>query len=117
MSEDWAAIAAEVAGAIGDVGYTATLLRRGAPTGPEWEPVPGPDTRHTVKLLGDTIALGLIGGTAINAGDRRELMAAETIAPTPADRMQIGSTVYAIIRAEPYAPGGAALFYDLILRA
>lgn len=117
MSENWGAIAAEVAAELGDVGHVGTLIRPGVPTGPEWNPTPGPDQRIPVKLLGDALALGLVTGTTIQAGDRREMMAAEGTTPTPADRMEIGGTTYAIIRAEPYAPGGEALFYDLILRA
>ena len=115
--EDWTAIAAEVAGAVGDVGHAATLLRRGIPTGPEYAQTPGPDRRIPVKLLGDTLALGLIDGSTIKASDRREMMAAEGTTPGAGDRLQIGTTIYAVIRAEPYAPGGVALFYDLILRA
>ncbi|MDQ7776288.1 MAG: hypothetical protein Q4615_10545 [Paracoccus aminovorans] len=87
------------------------------PTGPEWDQTPGADQRIPVNLLGDTIALGLVNGSAIQAGDRREMMAAEGTTPTPADRLQIGAVTFSIVRAEPYAPGGVALFFDLILRA
>lgn len=117
MSENWQAIAAEVAGALGDVGHRAMLLRKGEKVGPEWDPSWGPDLEIPVKLLGDTLSLGLIDGATIHASDRREMMAAEGTTPTLADRIQIGATIFAIIRAEPYAPGGEALFYDLILRA
>lgn len=117
--EDWNAIADEVAEALGDVGHNATLLRLGGrdPNSPEYDPVYLPGHEIPVKLLGDTLALGLVNGTAIQANDRREVMAAEGTTPTPADQLRIGGTQYAIIRAEPYAPGGVALFYDLILRA
>lgn len=117
MGEDWTSIAAEVAAAVKDTGHGATLIRKGPPTGPEWDQTPGADQRIPVNLLGDTIALGLVSGSAIQAGDRREMMAAEGTTPTPADRLQIGTVTYSIVRAEPYAPGGVALFYDLILRA
>lgn len=117
MPENWTRTAAEIAAALGDVGHAGTLIRRGAPTGPSYDPTPGPDERVPVKLLGDTLALGLIDGTAIQAGDRREMMAAEGTTPTPADRMEIGATTYAIVRAEPFAPGGVAVYFDLILRA
>lgn len=117
MPENWLGIAAEVAGALGDVGHTATLLRPGPATGPEWSPMPGPDIEIPVKLLGDTLGLGLIDGATIQASDRREMMAAEGTTPTPADKLRIGATTYAIIRAEPYAPGGEPVYFDLILRA
>ncbi|MFC3169226.1 hypothetical protein [Paracoccus fontiphilus] len=116
MAEDWTAIAAEVAGALSDVGHAGTLLRKGGFTGPEYDPTPLPDQQIPVRLLGDTMALGLIDGSTIHAGDRREMMAAEGTVPTPADRLRIGATEYAIVRAEPYAPGGVPLFFDLILR-
>lgn len=116
MAEDWQAIAVEVASALGDVGHAATLVRPTF-TGPDHDREPAPDQLTPVRLLGDAMALGLINGTTIQAGDRREMMAAEGTTPTPAHRLRIGTTDYAIVRAEPYAPGGAALFYDLILRA
>lgn len=117
--EDWTAIAAEVADALGDVGQAATLIRKGArdPASPEWDTAFLPDQEFPVKLLGDALGLGLIDGTVIHASDRREMMAAEGVTPTPADRLVIGDTSYAIVRAEPYAPGGQALYFDLILRA
>ncbi len=117
MPENWSAIAAEVAEALGDTGHSGTLIRAGVSAGPAWDPTPGPEQRIAVKLLGDTLGLGLVDGTAIRAGDRREMMAAEGATPTPADRLQIGAVTYSIVRAEPYAPGGVALFYDLVLRA
>ncbi|WP_157001468.1 hypothetical protein [Paracoccus sp. S4493] len=116
MAEDWQAIAAEVAGALGDVGYGATLVRH-TWIGPDHDRQPGPDQLIPVKLLGDTLALGLVNGTSIRASDRREMMAAAGTTPTPADHLRIGTTSYAIIRCEPFAPGGIALYYDLILRA
>ncbi|MCZ0964307.1 hypothetical protein [Paracoccus benzoatiresistens] len=119
MAEDWNAIAAEVAGALGDVGHTAALLRPGGrdPDSPEYDPMFLPDQEISVKLLGDTMVLGLINGSTILAGDRREMMAAEGTTPTPADRLRIDGTEYAIVRAEPYAPSGVVLYFDLILRA
>lgn len=62
------------------------------------------------------MAPDLINGRFDQAGDRREIMAAEGTTPMPADRLRIGSTDYAIDRAESYAPGGGALYFDLILR-
>ena len=45
------------------------------------------------------------------------MMAVEGTVPTTADRIQIGAGTYAIVRCEPYAPGGVALYYDLVLRS
>lgn len=117
MPEDWNSVAGEVAEAIGDVGHTAMLIRDTGVTGPEWDQSHNPPTEIPVKLLGDALSIGLVDLTAVQYGDRREMMAAEGVAPDPADRLRIGDTTYAIIRAEPYAPGGVPLYFDLILRA
>lgn len=124
MAEDWGAVQAEIAEAIGDVGHIATLIRPGGrdPASPEVDPVFLPDQRIPIRLMGDTISLGLISNTygpntTIHATDRREMMAFDGTTPTPDDRVQIGDTTYSVIRAEPYAPGGEPLYFDLILRA
>lgn len=79
----------------------------------EWGPSGLPHKRFLATSHKQTLA----NGTTIRASDRREMMAAEGATPTPADRLRIGATSYAIVRCEPFAPGGVALFYDLILRA
>ncbi|MGN0933242.1 hypothetical protein [Falsigemmobacter intermedius] len=65
----------------------------------------------------DTIGLGLINGSTIRAGDVRVMMAAEGVAPTAADKLRMGGVNYAIERAEPFAPAGVAVYFDVILRA
>ncbi|WP_312526714.1 hypothetical protein [Paracoccus sp. (in: a-proteobacteria)] len=117
MAEDWIQIAAEVTGALGDVGHRATLLRPGSPVGPSHDQRPGSVVRIPVKLMGDSISLGMVDGTRIQMTDRREIMAAEGVVPAVGEHVEIGATVYEIRRAEPYAPGGEALYFDLILRA
>lgn len=117
MAEDWTGIAAEVAAALAEVGFTATLLRRGAATGPEWDPAQGPDTPHPLTVMQDTLGLGLIDGSTIRAGDMRLMCAAEGIRPTTADRVTVQGITYAVVLCEPFAPGGVDLFYDLLLRA
>lgn len=115
--EDWSATAAEVAAALDEVGFTATLTRPGAPTGPSYDPTPGTPTTHALRVMQDSLGLGLIDGTTIRAGDLRLMCAAEGIRPTTADRVTVAGVSYAIVRCEPYAPGGVDLFYELLLRA
>lgn len=115
--ENWSEIAAEVAAALDDVGFTATLHRSGGFTGPEYDPVPLPPTDHPLRVMQDTLGLGLLSGTLIQAGDLRLMAAAEGIRPTTADRMTVQGVNYAVKLCEPFAPGSVDVFYELILRA
>lgn len=115
--EDWTVIAAEVAAALRNVGFAVTLHRKGTTTGPEWDPVQGPDTPHQLTVMQDMLGLSQIDGTLIKAGDLRLMCAAEGIRPTTADRVTVQSVSYAVVLCEPFAPAGVDLYYDLLLRA
>lgn len=117
MAENWNATGAEIAAALREVGMQATLLRKGVATGPEWAPVFGPDTEHTVTVMQEEISLGLVDGETIRASDIRVMMAADGEAPTTADRLRMGGVEYTIARAHPFAPAGVAVYYDVVLRA
>lgn len=115
--EDWDATAAEVAAALAEVGFTATLTRPGTPTGPSYDPTPGTPSTHDLRVMQDSLGLGMIDGTTIRAGDLRLMCAAEGIRPTTADRVTVQGVSYAVALCEPFAPGGVDLYYDLLLRA
>lgn len=117
--EDWSAIAAEVAADLRDVGFTATLHRKGGrdPASPEHDPIFLPDTPHPLTVMQDTLGLSQIDGTLIRAGDVRLMCGAEGIRPTTADRVTVQGVSYAVVLCEPFAPGGVDLYYDLVLRS
>ena len=117
MAEDWSAVAADVRAALDDVGFVATLTRPGTPTGPEYDPTPGTPTTHSLRVMQERIGLGLIDGAAVRAGDLRLMCTADGIRPTTADRVTVGAVDYAVVRCEPFAPGGVDLYYDLLLRS
>ncbi|MCB5409358.1 hypothetical protein [Pseudogemmobacter faecipullorum] len=109
MAEDWTAIAEEVAASLAEVGFTATLIRPGVPTGPEWEPVQGPPTTHPIRVMQDTIGLGLVDGAEIRASDIRVMMAAEGVTPTTADRIALVAPASVTITGSDASPGGMAI--------
>jgi hypothetical protein len=54
----------------------------------------------------------------IQAGDRKVTVSAEglSVAPEPADRLTIGSTVWTIVSVTPTDPGGTAVVYECQVR-
>lgn len=118
MSEDWAAVAADVTAALADVGFAATLQRgstnRTSPSDPA-QAVPGANV--PVTLVQSEFGWGHVDGTLIQARDKLYLMDS-TVAPTPADLiiMPGESEPYAIIRIVPTSPGNVAVLYEVQCR-
>ncbi len=126
---DWSQIAGEVAAALGEVGYTATLCRAGASTGPEYDQIPSKPTKHELTVLNDQIRLGLVDGKEVRATDKLITVASTGVVPTQADTIVLAEpdsvTLPAdnslpglkIVRVSQTAPGGVDLLYEVLLRA
>ncbi len=119
MAEDWTAIADEVRAALEEVGFAVTLTRKGArdPLSPENDPTWLPDTTHTLTVMQDTISLGLIDGTLVRTGDTKLMVAAESTAPTTADKITLNGKAREVVIVEPFAPGGQPVYFEVLLRA
>lgn len=116
MAEDWAAVAADVAAALAEVGFAATLQRPSTGPATPWDAAPVvAGATVAVTIMQDRYALGLIDGALIRADDRRILMSS-SVAPTVADKLAIGSETLAIINVTPTAPGGTAVLYEVQAR-
>ena len=112
MSEDWAAIQAEVADAIASVGFTAYLEEMcptdGSEGGEEWAQV-GP-----ITVIDDRItrrdASGMVTGT------RRVLtIKGNGTVPVKGWRVEVRGATHRIAAVMPLAPGGVDLLFDLEL--
>lgn len=117
MAEDWTAIAAEVAEALGEF-TTVTLIKPGAETGPENNPTVGPPTEHELRaVLGDFNAFE-ISGTLIELSDRRIMVEASSgIVPTTADKVRIdGETLEIVAIPKSVAPAGVPVMYVVACR-
>ena len=105
-------------------GYTATLERPGAPTGPDWNQTPGTPARHPITvventhrvrdqsgtLIGQTLVTLTIsteGGIVPAKGDRVALVA-------PAD-VTSGTAWHEVGEPRRVAPGGVAVMYEVDL--
>lgn len=116
MSEDWSAVAAEVAAAIAEVGFAATLKRPDTGPATPWDAatvIPGAEI--PVTILSDTYDLRHIDGTLIRAQDRR-IMMASTVVPTENDRLIIAGVTHQIVRVTTLEPGGIALLFEVQAR-
>lgn len=116
-------IAAEVAAALREVGQEtgageliATLIRPAPQPQNPWDPPAGEPSEHPLAVMVESYEQNDIDGTLIRAEDRRVMMEAAGITPTTADRLKIGTDEYAILSAQPEAPGGVALFFVLQCR-
>lgn len=117
-------IAAEVAAALadgsssaGDGPLVATIVRRGAMTGPEYAPVYGPDTQHTCNVIVGSYSLRERVGTSIEASDLKVMASALDIEPNAADRIVIDGKSHEIVSATPTKPGGVVLYWTIQARA
>lgn len=115
MAEDWAAVAAEVADAIAEVGFAAVLEKPGANTGPEWAPVIGAPTTSAITIIDDTINIVNLAGTLVTQEERVLTVSTAGLAPQKADRVQVRGIWHQISRVTPIAPGGVDLMYEVRL--
>jgi hypothetical protein len=116
MSEDWAAVAAEVAGALDEVGG-AGIIRRYTKSGPDYDPTLTP-ADYACTLLQDMVDLTKMAGTLIEMNDRRVYVAASGLAitPTTADKWVLDGKEYAIKSARPLQPdpNGAVIMHEIV---
>ena len=111
MSEDWAAIAAEVDEALASVGFTSILEQRVETTGSE-----GDTYRRVgeIVVVDDRIARRDAGGMV--TGSKRVLTVSATgVVPEKGWRVEVRGEVHRIAAVMPLAPGGVDLLFDLEL--
>jgi hypothetical protein len=115
-----AAIAAEVALAYAEAGRDAgdgvgavsvTISRTGAPTGPEWAPVPGTAVDHTFIAKPSSKAYTQRTGLALGAGELVYSLVnyGVTIAPSTSDVLTIDGVNWPVQEVIPMDPAGYAI--------
>jgi len=100
---------------IGRFGFTVTLQKPGATTGPEWAPTFGPPTTHMLAAIDQNIRLMDATGTLIGTSSRVLMVEAIGVVPARADRVQVRGVWHEIVDVRPEATGGVDLFYSLTL--
>lgn len=98
-------------------GYATQVERDGAPTGPDYNPQPGPPTRHACKVVELEYSLTNRDATLVLQGDKLGLIStAIDIVPTKDDRVLLGGELYHFIDLQPLQPGGQAILYEFHAR-
>lgn len=121
MAENWAAIAAEVAAGIAEVGFAATITRpgTGGPKSPEevgFVPVPAPVT-FTVTVIDDGIKDRYAPGGLVTRQARVLTIAATGVVPQKKDVITVRGVDHVIQQIMPLAPGGIDLLYEVELES
>ena len=101
---------AEAAGDTGD-GQQAVLIRPASPPVNPWDDPASAPTEHPVWAIAQAYSKDMVDGTLIRAEDRRVMVEAVSPAPTTADKLRLGAVEYEIVRVDPEAPAGVALYH------
>lgn len=116
MAEDWDAIAAEIAGAIGEVGFACTIRQPGILSEINGDVTEGVPTEYTVNVIDDRQTMRDSGGMV--TGIRRVLtVEAGVVEPVKGWHVVVNGKEHRIAQVMPLAPGGTAVLYDLDLEA
>ncbi|KRG47347.1 hypothetical protein ARC20_03180 [Stenotrophomonas panacihumi] len=98
-------------------GYASQLERDGVPTGPAYNPQPGPPTRHDCKVVETEYSLTNRDATLVLRGDKLGLIStAIDITPTKDDRILLGGQLYHLFDLQPISPGAQVLLYEFHAR-
>lgn len=114
MSENWAAVASEIADAIASVGFAATLEQPGTATGTSYDPTIGAPTLHSVIVIDDQIKRRDAGGMVTESVRMLTIRGNGTV-PVKGWRVQVRNQWHRIAQVWPLAPGGVDLLFDLEL--
>ena len=116
---NWTAIAAEVAEAIAEVGYSATLIKPPAASGPAYDPTWGTPAEVAITVMEDSAMIGDRPRSVEFLGRRTLVIATGTgIAVEHGDKIKIGSEQPHDIAdggIRPLAPGGTILLWEVDL--
>lgn len=117
MSAFYDRLASTATRLIGRYGYATQLERDGAPTGPPYNPQPGPPTLHACKVVELDYSLTNRDTTLVLQGDKLGLISIDVdTAPALTDRILLSGVRYHFIDLQPLSPGGQVLLYEFHAR-
>ena len=117
MSEDWGAIAAEVAVGLAEVGVSTTLRRKGAKSGPDNDPTYGSPTDYTVTVVNTKKRYKDENGTLTGVTMTTLLVAATGVVPEKSDTIFVSGVEQGIEDVIAIEPAGTAVLYKVELES
>lgn len=112
---DYAESAADALELITEFGRTVSV-RRTANSGTAWEPTQT-TTDYETKGAKVDWTWRQLQDSSVLVTDQRWLIPAQSIAVTSADKLLVDGVAFQIVRADPLAPAGTVVMYDLQVRA
>lgn len=115
MSYDYSRLRATADRLIARFGQTATLIKPGAMTGPEYDPRPGPATEHQITVVDENQMQRDQSGTLIGEAVHALIVStAGGIVPERQDRVRLANgRDLEVLDVRPTAPGGAVLLWEV----
>ncbi|MBO29091.1 MAG: hypothetical protein CML61_10125 [Rhodobacteraceae bacterium] len=91
-----------------------TILRKGASTGPSYEPTQSADIEYPVSALVGEYSVMERASSQIETTDIKLFIAAgQGVVPAAQDRVRIAGKVHFVKNVMPLQPGGEPLMYEL----
>lgn len=115
LAAEIAAALAEGGAATGDGPFVVTLEKAGAQTGPDYDPIIGPPTEHTLTALADTWKVRDENGNLTGQTTRVLTLASGGVVPIKGEWLVVSGQRVRIGEVMPFAPGGVDLMYDIVL--
>ena len=115
MSEDWNAVAIEVAAAIGDVGFTVTLRKKTAGPATPWDATAVTTADTLMACIDDRYRVRDAQGNLLQQSMRTLTVAVGGAVPAKADRVQVRGEWFEIGEVRPLSPRRLDLLYDVDL--
>lgn len=114
MSENWTAVASEIAAGLAEVGYAATVTRPAqTATAPHDVTPEGAATQFTVTVLDDGIKDRYEAGSLVASQVHMITIGATGYVPQKRDRIALSGGDFEFVQIMPTAPGGVDLLYEI----
>lgn len=115
MSYNYAPLRGTAERLLARFGQTATLIKPGAMTGPEWDASLGPPVETEITVVSDHQVIRDITGTLIASREHRLLVSPIGAKPDKSDKVRLRGDELQIINVIDVAPGGVTLYYEVTL--
>lgn len=116
MAFDYSGLLATSNRLIESFGKSATLIKPGTATGPDYDPQPGEPVESSITLVEVDWKQMYRSETLVQTGDKFWLVSADGDEPTLEDKISLSGTEYQLVNIEPLKPGPTLMMYTVHAR-